>query len=301
MKKNITNLIPLLIGVTLSAFLGAVDWMGFWFIFAPIGASISIGSFISSIDSLKDRDVGRKVSMTLVALIILIFLGIMQQENLQFEETVFYMAYFISTGAFGRVLIHYAVAKVFGPLIWGRGFCGWACWTAAALEWLPIKENKTIPKKYTYLRIPILIISILIPFMAIQFGYDYINEHIYRPSYGYDDLPFQTHKFGQFIWFLVGNAIYYVTAIVVAFVFKKKRAFCKICCPASLIMKGPTRVSLVKMSPSGIKCIECGKCNKKCPMDVDVMKYIRDGKRISSTECIYCGVCKNVCPVHAIR
>lgn len=36
-------MIPLLIGVTLSAVLATVDWFGFWFIFAPIGASVSLG------------------------------------------------------------------------------------------------------------------------------------------------------------------------------------------------------------------------------------------------------------------
>ncbi|OAV71723.1 hypothetical protein Barb4_00476 [Bacteroidales bacterium Barb4] len=35
----------------------------------------------------------------------------------------------LSTGLFTKVLIHYAVAKIFRVFIWGHGFCGWACWT----------------------------------------------------------------------------------------------------------------------------------------------------------------------------
>jgi len=294
-------MIPLLIGVSLSAVLATVDWFGFWFIFAPIGASVSLGFFINERIGIRDKDFGRKISISLVALILLIFLGIMQHENLQLEETVFYFSYFIYTGLFARVLIHYAIAKVFGPLIWGRGFCGWGCWTAAVLEWLPIKENNKIPKKYTYIRIPVFIISILIPFLFIRSGYDYVNKHIYRPSYGFDDLPFQLHKFDQFVWFLVGNAIYYIVAIVLAFTFKKKRAFCKICCPVSLVMKAQTKIALLKTKPSGVKCIECGKCNKECPMDVNVMGYISAKKAILSSECISCGVCRRVCPVQAIK
>jgi polyferredoxin len=300
LRKYITNLLPFIIGTTLSAILAKIDWFGFWFIFAPIGASISLGFFISSNEKIKDKDLGRKVSLSLVAVDLLIFLGIMQHENLQLEETVFYMAYFISTGVFARVLIHYAIAKVFGPLIWGRGYCGWGCYTAAVLEWLPIRENSRIPRKYTFIRIPVFIISILVPFLFIQSGYDFVTRHIYKPTYGFDALPFQVHKFDQFIWFLIGNLIYYIVAIALAFIFKKKRAFCKIFCPVSLVMKAQTKISLFKMRPSGNKCLECNKCTINCPMDVDVMSYIKAGKPVSSSECIMCGLCSRQCPAKAI-
>ncbi|MBI5589024.1 MAG: 4Fe-4S binding protein [Deltaproteobacteria bacterium] len=27
----------------------------------------------------------------------------------------------------------------------GRGFCGWACWIAAILDWLPVKKGGSFP------------------------------------------------------------------------------------------------------------------------------------------------------------
>ena len=72
--------------------------------------------------------------------------------------------------------------KVFGPIIWGRGFCGWACWTAAILEWLPIKKNRPVPKKLTWLRFPVLFLSLLIPLLFINFGYDYQQHHVSESS-----------------------------------------------------------------------------------------------------------------------
>ncbi|MDR2965919.1 MAG: 4Fe-4S dicluster domain-containing protein [Treponema sp.] len=228
----------------------------------------------------------------------LVFLGILQRENMQIEETVFYFAYFLSTGIFTRVLIHYAIAKVVGPLFYGRGFCGWGCYTAALLEWLPIKENKTIPKNLTYIRIPVLIISLLVPFILIKLGYDYYNRHIYSPI---DGAFIETHKWDQFIWFLAGYISYYIIGIILAFAYKKKRAFCKIFCPVSLVMKLPSRFSLVKIKPSGNKCIKCGKCNEVCPMDVNVQKYIENGQKVLSTECIFCRNCIHKCPVKAIK
>jgi len=294
MKEYKRCIVPFLIGTILSVSMGLTIWVGFFFVFIPIGLSVSIGFFLSI--RYKNPDLGRKISLSIISLVFLVFLGIMQRENMQIEETVIYLAYFISTGIFTRVLIHYAIAKVFGPLIWGRGYCGWACYTAALLERLPIKENKPIPKKYTYIRIPVLIVSILIPFILIQTGYDYMTKHIDSSITSF----IESKKFDQFIWFLTGYILYYVVGIILAFVFKKRRAFCKIFCPVSLIMKLPTRISLIKMRPTGNKCIKCGKCNEACPMDVDVRKYIENGKKVLSTECIACRNCANICPVKAV-
>jgi polyferredoxin len=285
MKKiNITDLIPLFIGTSLSLSLGLTIWAGFFLVFIPIGASISLAIFINK----YKPNLGRKISLILIALVLLLFLGVYQHENLQIEETVIYFAYFINTGIFTRVLIHYAIAKILGPFIFGRGYCGWGCYTAALFEWLPINENNKIAKKYTYIRIPVLLISLVIPFILIANGYDYMNKHINYP------------KADQFIWFLIGNILYYAVGVLLAIIFKKKRAFCKIMCPVSLVMKLPTRISLIKIRPSKNKCIGCGKCNKICPMDVDVKNYIINGQKILSSECILCGECIKNCPVHAI-
>jgi polyferredoxin len=295
-KINKGILIPLFIGIILSVSMGLTLWPGFFFVFIPIGLSIFIGQLVSYYN--KNFEMGRKISLALITVVFLGFLGIMQHENLQIEETVFYFAYFINTGIFTRVLIHYAIAKILGPLIWGRGYCGWACYTAALFEWLPINENKKISKKYTYIRIPVLIMSLLIPFLFIQNGYDYLNKHIDSLEFGF---LIQHYKMDQFIWFVIGNLLYYIIGIILAIIFRKKRAFCKIFCPVSLVMKLQTRISLSKLKPSGNKCIKCGKCNKECPMDVNVMNYIKNGQKILSSECILCGNCVKNCLVKAIK
>jgi polyferredoxin len=194
------------------------------------------------------------------------------------------------------VLIHFAIAKVFGPFIWGRGFCGWACWTAALLDWLPIKTNRPIPKTWTWLRIPVLAISLLIPYALIRQGYPYLSGHIAHDSGQW----IQPHKWSQFLWFLTGNGLYYVAGIVLAFAFGKRRAFCKVLCPVSFVMKAQTRVALIKITPSGHECTHCKKCNANCPMDVDVAAFIGAGKKITSSECILCRACANVCSANAI-
>jgi len=259
-------------------------WWGFLLIFPWIGSAIIIGQYADL--KYSHLKIGRRLSISLIAPIFLIFLGIYQRENLQLEESVFYLY----AGVFSRVLIHYSIAKVIGPLFFGRGFCGWACWTAAVLEWLPIDGNKPIEKKLTYIRFPVLLISLLIPFVFIQLGYDYTAKHL-NESLG---------KWDQFIWFCAGNAVYYAVAIISAFVFKKKRAFCKIFCPVSLVMKIPSGYSVWKYGPGRNECRSCGACNKSCPMDVDVMKHLSNKTRIVDTECINCGECEKACPFNAI-
>ena len=291
MKLSFRSFLPLLIGSGIALIVYfSVGWWGFLFLGFWVGGWITVGSLMASHRKGLKRDLGRRISILIIGLTLMVFLGVIEHENLQLEENIFYLAYFLAGGAFTRVLIHYSVAKLFGPLLFRRGFCGWACWTAGILEWLPVKGNRPIPKKWTYLRWPVLILSLFVPLMLLYTGYDYRTLHIDK-AFG---------KWGQFRWFLVSNAFYFASAIILAYLFQKKRAFCKILCPVSLIMKVPATIGVIRKRPSGEKCTECGACNKVCPMDIDVMNYIRYGNKVDSTECILCNCCKNVCPANAI-
>lgn len=53
----------------------------------------------------REKQTGRKIAILLMSPVFLLFLGIMQRENLQLEETVFYLAYFIAGGIFTRALL----------------------------------------------------------------------------------------------------------------------------------------------------------------------------------------------------
>jgi polyferredoxin len=190
-------------------------------------------------------------------------------------------------GFFGKGFIHYAIAKILGPLIWGRGFCGWACWTAAVLDWLPIKSKRVeVSPQLKHLRFLTLAISILIPaYLVFVLNYDVIQNYINKR---------------EMIWMFVGNGIYYLLAIPLAFIYSDKRFFCKYLCPVSLVMIPTSSLSLIKIKPKGNECIECGACNRICPMGIDVMSYIKNGKKITHSECILCSDCRSVCPTKAL-
>ena len=69
------------------------------------------------------------------ALYMFIYLGILSRENMQIEG----FWYYLFLGVFEAATIHYVVAKIAGPLLFGRGWCGYACWTAMILDLLPYK------------------------------------------------------------------------------------------------------------------------------------------------------------------
>jgi polyferredoxin len=277
-------MIPFFIGVTLSAILYlTVGWWGFLLIFPWIGFSISLGGYIQSRLPKRKPDTGRKITILMILPVLLFFVPIVNNENFQLEGIVL----IVLIGYFNKGFIHFAVAKLFGPVIWGRGFCGWACWTAAVLDWLPVSKKGQIPPGLKKIRYLTAALSVLFPVMLVV----YLNYDV-RGSY--------LHK-TEMIWMFAGSALYYLVGIPMAFIFRDKRAFCKIACPVAPIMKVPASVSLIKVGPSGKKCLECSLCNRHCPLDVDVMGYISRGERVRSTECVFCLNCRRICPAGAIK
>lgn len=276
--------LPFIIGIVVATIIySMVPWWGFWIIFPWIGSSISIGSYLIEYLPKKKKLLGRKVAILMIMPLLLLFIPIINNENFQMEGIILN----ILVGYFAKSFIHLAIAKLFGPIIWGRAFCGWACWTAAILEWLPIKEKGTIPPNFRRIRYITFFLTIIIPVsMVFFYNYDVRNDYLYK---------------SELLWMLLGNLLYYVVAIALAYWFKDRRAFCKIACPVAVVMDIPSRFRLLCRQPSGKKCTQCGLCNKVCPMDVDIMSCIRAGKDVRSTECIHCNDCVLSCPVGAIK
>ena len=205
----------------------------------------------------------------------LLYLGIISCENMQIEG----FWYYLFTGVFEAATIHYAVAKIFGPLLFGRGWCGYACWTAMVLDFLPYKVPKTPREKIGWIRYITFAISLI--FVSVLFLARIGNiERI------------------MFWAFIIGNAIYYIVGIILAFVFKDNRAFCKYICPITIFLKPMSYFSLLRIKCDKSKCVSCGKCKNVCPMEVDVTDNSR--KRKNGTECILCFECVKNCPRDAL-
>ena len=159
---------------------------------------------------------------------------------------------------------------------------GWACWTAMVLDYLPYKKNKSgrISAKWESLRYVHFSISLLLV-LALWVFFQY------RPN-----------PMGQteLLWLIGGNTFYSASAIILALALKDNRAFCKYLCPITALLKITSRLSFLKIEGNKDKCTQCGACNKVCPMDISIMKFVNNGERVLSTECIFCLTCTTVCP-----
>lgn len=241
------------------------------FNFSYIGISLSLGIFLLG----RKYPYARRIVQLLVGLYMLLYLGLINRENMQIEG----FWYYLFTGVFEAATIHYAVAKIFGPLIFGRGFCGYACWTAMVLDFLPYKTRALPRKSIGWIRYLTFALSFL--FVSTLFLLKVGNlERI------------------MFWAFLFGNLAYYLVGIALAFLFKDNRAFCKYICPVTVFLKPMSYFSLVRIHCDKTKCISCGKCKKVCPMDVEMTDNSR--KRKNGTDCILCMECVKVCPKGAL-
>ena len=98
--------------------------------------------------------------------------------------------------------------------------------------------------------------------------------------------------------FIIGNLLYYASGIFLAYRFRDNRAFCKYLCPITVFLKPMSYFSLIRVTCDKEKCINCGKCRRVCPMQVDMTDNSRH--RQNGTECILCLECTRVCPKKAL-
>lgn len=273
LKKYSIALIFLVIFETVAVTLWlTLDNLFYLFNFTYIGGFISLGLFLYA----KKVKHARLVVQFGVGTYMLIYLGILCNENMQIEGFWFYLF----SGVFEAATIHYMVAKIGGPLIWGRGWCGYACWTAMILDLLPFKTPKEPRKKIGFIRYITFTMSLL--FVGALFIYHIPNiEQV------------------MFWSFIIGNLLYYAIGIILAFVFKDNRAFCKYICPITVFLKPMSYFSILRIKVNKDQCVDCGKCKKVCPMNVDITDSSR--KRINGTECIVCMKCVSECPKKAIK
>jgi polyferredoxin len=289
MEKNNQKVIRESI-ITLVFFLiiGIIFWktqghIFFLFNFLYIGIAVSAGELLFGLLPNNKKVIGRKISQLLVGIYMLGVLGLLGRENMQIEGFFFYLL----AGVFSGPVIHYLIAKIGGTFLFGRGWCGWACWTAMVLDFLPWMKPKNGRQKYWGLFRYFHLLLALILVLMMWFVYDLQN--------------FVTRHTIALKWLIIGNLIYFAVGILLAAVLKDNRAFCKYVCPIPPLMKIGARFSIMKIEIDRHKCTECGLCEKNCPMNIKLLDYARKNQRILSTECISCQQCVNLCPVQAIE
>lgn len=170
----------------------------YFFNFSYIGTAIAVGLILYA----QKMPYARNVVQFAVGLYMLVYLGFLCRENMQIEG----FWYYLFLGVFEAATIHYAVAKIFGPLLFGRGWCGYACWTAMVLDLLPFKKPSTPRKRWRMIRYFLFGISFV--FVSLLFIFQIPNKE-------------------GIMWrsFIIGNILYYAVGIAMAYKCQDNRAF----------------------------------------------------------------------------
>lgn len=170
-------------------------------------------------------------------------------------------------------------------LFFGRSFCGNICPFGALFEFIgKFKKTKwIIPSKVDkILRYLKYVVLVFITYMAWKTATLWIS-------------PYDPYAAFAHIWkgsevleeYFIGTII--LIALVILSIFYD-RFFCKYLCPAGAIYAIISKISPLKVKRN--PCIDCKKCTKVCPMNIDVASQ----GIVKSSECIACGKCVDVCP-----
>ena len=190
------------------------------------------------------------------------------------------------------------IAFIFGPV-----FCGKLCPAGAFTELL----SNLVPSKlqiswrrYTDiapLRYGMLAGFCLVPFIDGILACSYCNFFLF-------DLFINYYTRGYFISLTSSLILTAILWVVVFGLFTKGgRGFCNFLCPVGATQSfmhflGSKLPFTFKMQVDTGKCIGCGQCAKKCPMEAAAV--VENKAKLCAHNCIVCGVCKNTCPVKAI-
>ena len=273
MKKYLPSFVMLIIFETIAVALWLAKGNPFYLAnFSYIGCCLALGLAFF----VAEKPFARRFTQLAVGLYILVYLGIISRENMQIEG----FWYYLFLGVFEAATIHYAVAKIAGPLLFGRGWCGYACWTAMVLDLLPYKVPAGPRKPWGWFRYVMFAASLAFVVALFWLHVENLDEVMF--------------------WaFIAGNVAYYGVGIGLAVALRDNRAFCKYVCPVAVFLKPASKFSLLRVHCDESACVKCGKCLRVCPMNVQVNCESRD--RENATECILCFECVKFCPVKALH
>ncbi len=176
-------------------------------------------------------------------------------------------------------------------IIGGAFFCGYICPLGTIQEYLG-KVGKKIAKGKYYNRVPNNILRRL-----SFFRYIFLALILFQTSRSFSLVFEQVDPYYNLfnIWsdeIAISGYISVLVLIITSFFIE--RPFCRLACPLGAINGLINKISFFNIYRNKETCISCQKCNKICPMSIDVAT----STKVTSTLCIRCGNCIENCPVN---
>lgn len=192
---------------------------------------------------------------------------------------------------FSGTLILFATTLVL-VIVFRRSFCGLICPFGAIQEFFAKLGQKIFGRKFIIpkkIDKPLRYLKYVVLFITVFYAWKTAGLWMapYDPWSTYAHLPEGLAS----VWesSAVGFIVLIIT-IIGSIVYD--RFFCKYLCPMGALYGIVGKLSPYKITRNEDKCINCGKCSKNCPVNIDV----QHSKEIKTAECINCQTCVLNCP-----
>lgn len=206
-------------------------------------------------------------------------------------ETLFSL--FTGAGYIDKIVVSSVVlliGMVLLALVLRRSFCGQVCPLGGLQELFGgiarklFKRRGTVPPAVD--RVARLLKWVILAFFVIWTWQ--AASLVMRP---YDPWAAWAHITSDELWteFGIGVGIL-IVSLLGSMLYD--RFFCKYLCPTGAFLGLFSRASLLRLRRDPEACVDCGACDKACPMNIAVSEELT----VRSVECISCNECVNSCP-----
>ena len=193
----------------------------------------------------------------------------------------------LHSAAFILMALGLVVAFFFGPL-----FCGYACPLGSYQEWIgklgrklfPMRYGKVIPRGLDrvlrYLRYGVLAMVMYQTIVAGKLVFQEVD-------------PF--YALFNFMTGEVALSALVILGVVTVLSLLVERPWCRYLCPYGALLGLFNLIRIFPIRRRESSCIHCGKCDRACPMQIEVSKK----NAVRDPQCISCHLCVsgNACPV----
>jgi len=218
-----------------------------------------------------------------------------------FPLTLNYFSPYVSvTAAFNGVVAGSVILFVLllvTAIFFRRAWCSYLCPVSAIADYSEKINNRNVNIK----RLRIIRYSIFgIWFTALLVGFIVSSNIVINPFYMTESIISIDEPFKFFTYYAV-----LFTLIILTLVIGKRGACHSICWMSPFLVAGTwigdkLNLPQLRIQSNPNECISCSKCNKACPMSIDVMQELKKGS-IESYDCINCSECETICPKQVLK
>jgi len=178
-------------------------------------------------------------------------------------------------------------------LFFGRAWCGWVCPASGLSELCMLVNPKPVNiKKLRIVRYSIFGVwfAVLVAGFVLAGGIKGIDPLRLTETGISVDEPAKYIVY----YFVVG--LFFVLSVAIG-----RRGACHAICwmspflTAGMWLGRKLRLPQMQIHADAEQCIECRRCNQKCPMSIDVCAQAKRGG-VRAYDCILCGECVDACP-----